>query len=119
MLYDAYYHPRLSEFDQTVFQAFVPQDHYLRQALEGIPRDDFYNVLAPYYSEAVGRPAESPVLMLKLEYLRYHDNLSDRQGIARATTDLGYRYFLRPGDAHSARSISRLNQQSARVGGTG
>jgi transposase len=35
--------------------------------------------------------------MLKLEYLRYHDNLSDRQVIARAATDVAYREFLQLG----------------------
>jgi hypothetical protein len=32
--------------------------------------------------------------MLKLIYLGYHHNLSDRQVIARAETDLAFRYFL-------------------------
>jgi IS5 family transposase len=34
-------------------------------------------------------------MMLKLEYLRYHHNLSDREVIARAQTDLAFRFFLR------------------------
>lgn len=97
MLYDRYYQPHLSEFDQQVFAAFVPPNHFLRRALQRIPWEKFYEVLAPYYSAEMGRPAESPVLLLKLEYLRYHDNLSDRQVIARATTDLSYRYFLQLG----------------------
>jgi IS5 family transposase len=33
--------------------------------------------------------------MLKLEYLRYHHNLSDREVIARSVTDLAFRNFLR------------------------
>ena len=32
--------------------------------------------------------------MLKLEYLRYHYNLSDRQVIDRGSTDIAFRYFL-------------------------
>jgi hypothetical protein len=32
--------------------------------------------------------------MLKLEFLQYHDNLSDRQVILRAGTDVSYRLFL-------------------------
>jgi transposase len=77
-----------------VYLAVVPADHYLRRALQAVPWDDFYVLLAPYYSRELGRPAESPVLMLKLEYLRYHHNLSDREVIARAETDLGFRCFL-------------------------
>ena len=97
MLCDQYYRPRLSEFDQQIFRRLVPADHYLRRAQQAIPWDEFYDVLAPYYQADVGRPAESPVMMLKLEYLRYHDNLSDRQVIARATTDVAYREFLQLG----------------------
>ena len=33
-------------------------------------------------------------MMLKLEYLRYHHTLSDRQVIDRATTDVAFRFFL-------------------------
>jgi transposase len=97
MLCDEYYCPRLSEFDQQVFRALVPSDHFLRRAKQVIPWDEFYDVLVPYYEADVGRPAESPVMMLKLEYLRYHDNLSDRQVIARSATDVAYREFLQLG----------------------
>ena len=97
MLCDQYYRPRLLEFDQQIFRALVPPDHYLRRAQRAIPWDKFYDVLAPYYRADLGRPAESPVLMLKLEYLRYHDNLSDRQVIGRAATDVAYREFLQLG----------------------
>lgn len=86
--------PRLSESDQSVYRTIVPAGHYLRKALEVVPWDDFHAVLARYYSADQGRPAESPVLMLKLEYLRYHHNLSDREVIARAETDLAFRCFL-------------------------
>jgi len=86
--------PPLSEFDQQVYRTVVPSDHYLRKVLEVVPWDGFYELLAPFYSEDLGRPAESPVLMLKFEYLRYHHNLSDREVIVRAETDLAFRYFL-------------------------
>ena len=88
------FRPRLSEFDLQVFGAFVGPDHVLRKALEVVPWNDFDDVLAEYYSPDLGRPPQSPVLMLKLEYLRYHHDLSDRQVIDRAGTDIGFRYFL-------------------------
>ncbi len=87
--------PVLSEFDLQVYRTIVPRDHFLRKVLQVIPWDTFHDVLAPYYTPNKGRPAESPVLMLKLEYLRYHHNLSDREVIARAETDLAFRFFLR------------------------
>ena len=86
--------PRLSEFDQEVYRTVVAPDHYLRKALRVVPWSDFHDLLAPYYSPDMGRPAEDPVLMLKLEYLRYHHNLSDREVIGRTVTDLAFRCFL-------------------------
>jgi transposase len=84
----------LSEFDQQVCRAVVPPDHFLRKVLQVVPWEDFRELLAPFYSANMGRPAEDPVLMFKLEYLRYHYNLSDCGVIARAQTDLAFRYFL-------------------------
>ena len=86
--------PPLSDFDQQAYRVVVPPGHFLRKVLQVVPWDDFHSLLTPYYSADMGRPAEPPVLMLKLEYLRYHHNLSDREVIGRAETDLAFRYFL-------------------------
>lgn len=93
MLRDRFPYPP-TVFDQQVFEAFVPPDHHLRKAFEVIPWDDFHEILASYYSLDEGQPAKPPVLLLKLEYLRYHYSLSDRQVIERAKTDIAFRYFL-------------------------
>jgi transposase len=116
MLVDEYYCPRLSEFDQQVFRALVPNDHFLHRVQQAIPWDSFYDVLAQYYQADVGRPAESPVMMLKLEYLRYHDNLSDRQVIGRATTDVAYREFLQLGVQSPLPDASSLCYFRGRLG---
>jgi len=86
--------PPLSEFDRLVYSHVVPPDHYLVKVLLAVPWEDFHNMLAPYYCKDKGRPAELPVLMLKLEYLRYHHNLSDRDVITRCGTDMAFRFFL-------------------------
>lgn len=86
--------PRLAEYDERIYRQVVGRDHFLRKVLRVIPWDDFEARLAPYYSEDLGRPCEHPVLMLKLEYLRYHFNLSDRDVINRSETDLAFRNFL-------------------------
>jgi len=83
-----------SEFDRQIFEWVVPPEHHLRNALKAIDWNGFEEQLACFYSLHRGRPAESPVRMLKLEYLRYHYNLSDRQVIDRASTDIAFRYFL-------------------------
>jgi hypothetical protein len=59
MLCERNYHPQLSAFDQQVFWALIPVDHYLRRVQQVIPWDEFYDVLAPSYQADVGRPAES------------------------------------------------------------
>jgi transposase len=116
MLCEQYYYPRLSELDQQFYRKLVPVDHYLRRAQRAIPWDELYAVLAPFYQADVGRPAESPVMMLKLEYLRYHDNLSDRQVIARAATDVAYREFLRVGVESLLPDPSSLSYFRGRLG---
>ena len=83
-----------SEFDHQIYEMVVPQEHHLRKALQVVDWEDFEGQLAPYYSPDQGRPARSPVRMLKLEYLRYHYQLSDRQVIDRARTDMAFRFFL-------------------------
>ncbi len=86
--------PHITDFDQQVYRIVVPQDHYLVNAMQVIPWDEFIEPLAVYYSPDKGRPPYSPVFMLKLEYLRYHYNLSDREVIHRVETDLAFRCFL-------------------------
>lgn len=86
--------PVFSETDLLVFEALVPRDHYLCRARESIDFEGLRPVLAPYYSPDHGRPAEDPTRMLKLEFLQYHDVLSDREVMERAQTDVAYRYFL-------------------------
>lgn len=86
--------PAVSEVDLAVYREVVPEDHFLRKVAEVIHWDSFREKLAQYYSPDMGRPGEDPVVMLKLLYLSYHHNLSDRQVIERAKTDLAFRCFL-------------------------
>jgi transposase len=81
----------LISWDLEIFGIVVPEDHYLRNVASDIPWDDFRDLLAPYSCQDMGRLSILPVVMLKLEYLRYHHNLSDRQAIARAETDLAHK----------------------------
>ena len=83
-----------TEFDRQVFEAFVPRDHFLRKALEVIPWESFHELLAPFYSPDRGRPSAPPVLLLKVESLRYAYHLLDRQVIERSQTDMAFRYLL-------------------------
>ena len=86
--------PVWSETDLEVFRHLVSPDHFVRRALEAVDFERFRPLLAPFYSEDLGRPAEDPVRMLKIGFLQYQHILSDRQVIERAQTDAAYRFFL-------------------------
>ena len=80
--------------DHAIFEATVPADHYLRRVLAVIDFEHFREKVAGCYSSHQGRPAIEPVLLLKLEFLQYHYNLSDRQVVEQARYNMAFRYFL-------------------------
>jgi transposase len=82
------------ERDQEIFQATVRADHYLRRVKAVIDFERFRSLLAATYSPDHGRPAIEPLLLLKLEFLQYQYNHSDRQVIEQARCNMAYRYFL-------------------------
>ena len=87
------YHWELTDTDRLVFGKLVPSDHYLRKVKELIDFEAFREHLRDAYSDR-GRPAEDPVLMLKLEFLEFYYDLSDREVIAEARVNVAFRYFL-------------------------
>jgi transposase len=109
----------LTEFDRQLFSLLVPRDHALRRALALIPWDEFAKRLSIYYVPDQGRPALWPVLMLKLEYLRYQFGLSDRQVIKRAETDVAFRYFLQISSREVLPDPTSLAHFRGRLGETG
>lgn len=111
--------PPLTPLDHQAFGVFVPLDHHLRKAQELIPWDELHEELADAYSPDQGRPSEPPVLMLKLLYLAYHYNLSDREVIERARTDLAFRWFLQVDMNHRLVDPSSLCYFRARLGADG
>ena len=109
----------VSETDLTVFDALVLRDHYLRRADERIDFPALRETVVPFYSPDRGRPAEEPVLLIKLEFLQYHDQLSDRQVITRARTDVAYRWFLGLGLEDDLPDPSELTKFRGRIGAAG
>jgi transposase len=82
------------ERDQEIFQATVPENHYLRRVKAVIDFERLRPLLADVYSNDQGRPAIEPLLLLKLEFLQYQYNLSDRQVIEQSRGNMAYRHFL-------------------------
>lgn len=93
MLKETYYRPP-TELDGLIFEKLVPADHYLRKVKALIDFERYRDTLASCYSPDEGRPADDPVLMVKLEFLEFHYNLSDRQVIAHTQVNVAFRYFL-------------------------
>jgi len=93
MLRASYYTPP-SAIDEQVFTALVPDDHYLRRVKTILDFERYRTLLSPCYSATDGRPADDPVLMVKLEFLQFHYRLSDREVIAEAQVNVAYRFFL-------------------------
>jgi transposase len=83
-----------TELDELVFSATVPADHYLRRVLQAVDFARCRELLATVYCSQLGRPAVEPLLLLKLEFLEYHYNLSDRQVVEQAQYNMAFRWFL-------------------------
>ena len=109
----------LSETDELIFEALVFRDHYLRRAERYIDFLALRDVVAQFYNRDEGRPAEEPILMLKLEFLQYHDNLSDRQVFTQAQTNVAYRRFLGLGLHDNLPEHSTLSKFRGRIGAEG
>jgi transposase len=90
----AWLHVPPTDLDQQVFEALVPDDHYLRRVKAAVDFDALRPILAESYPSPTGRPAVEPVLLLKLEFLEYHYNLSDREVIEQAGVNVAFRFFM-------------------------
>jgi transposase len=83
-----------TDLDERVFTATVPSEHYLRRVLQAVDFARCRDLIATVYCSEHGRPAVEPVLLLKLEFLEYHYNLSDRQVVEQAQYNMAFRWFL-------------------------
>lgn len=116
MLIPEPYRYQITDIDQSMFRRLVREDHPLAIALREIDWEGFRPVLESYYSRDKGQPAIDPVRILKLEFLRYQYNLSDREVIERAGTDLAFRFFLQVGLTFRTPDPSLLCQFRGRLG---
>lgn len=77
-----------------LYDMIIPQDHFLRKLKENVDFSFVNKLVENEYSKTFGRPANEPELMFKLLFLQKKDDLSDREVIARAKTDMSYKFFL-------------------------
>ncbi len=90
----ANYYTEPTELDQLIFEKLVPANHYLRKVKVAIDFARFRKQVRDCYDDEMGRQAEDPARMIKLEYLEIQYNLSDREVIADAQVNVAFRFFL-------------------------
>ncbi len=115
MLRESYYREP-TDTDRLVFERLVPPGHYLRQVKAVIDFEALREHLRDAYSPQVGRPAEDPILLLKLGFLEFHYGLSDREVIAEAQVNVAFRYFLDLSLESALPSPALLSQFRSRLG---
>jgi transposase len=93
MLKSSYY-IEPSEVDRLIFEKLVPNDHLLRRVKEAIDFEPLREKVKACYSAEMGRGAEDPVRMIKLEFLQFYYGLSDREVLKQLQVNVAYRYFL-------------------------
>jgi IS5 family transposase len=84
-----------SEPDLLFYDRLLPQDHPLVLILDFIPWESFLPEIESHYDRVHGRPTIPLLIPLKLEFLRYWYNLTDRGVFDRLATDIVFRYFVR------------------------
>ena len=99
-----------------VFKKLVPLGHYLRRAKRVIDLERLREVVVDCYRAAMGRTAEDPVRLIKLEFLQFHATLSDREVIAEAQVNGAFRFSLDLSLASRLPVPSLLSQFRTRLG---
>ena len=83
----------ISQFN-GIYDTVVPKDHFLRKLNETVDFSFANRLMAKCYCLTNGRPAYEPEIMLKLLFLEMYYDLSDREMVKRAQTDMAIKMFL-------------------------
>jgi hypothetical protein len=92
----ASYAPTVTDQDQLIFDMLIPSNHYLRQVNALVDFEQYRAMMAVCYHATDGRPADDPVVLLKIGFLQTH-----------------YNRLLSP--AHSCRGLCQLSHESVPV----
>jgi len=77
-----------------LYDILIPKDNVLRRLIEMVDFSFVNDEVAEKYSIDMGRTAVDPVQMFKYLFLKVFYNLSDRDLVNRAKTDLSLKFFL-------------------------
>jgi len=115
MLKSSYY-SEPSELDVLIFEKLIPQEHLLRKVKATIDFEAFRGLVKECYSQEMGRTAEDPVRMIKIEFLQFLYGLSDREVLNQIQVNVAYRYFLELSMDSALPSHGLLSQFRSRLG---
>lgn len=78
----------------SLYDILIQKDNFWRKLKESVDFGFVREDIQKNYSEDMGRPAESPELMLKFLLLKTQRKLSDRDLVDRVRYDMEMKYFL-------------------------
>ena len=78
----------------ALYDIVIPKDHLLRQINELVDFSFVDEMLRETYTLDNGRPGYRPQVMFKYLMLKRMYELSDRDVVSRAMTDMAFKYFL-------------------------
>ena len=110
------YYTEPTEMDKMVFEKLIPGDHYLRKVKAIIDFEIFREKVKDCYSPDMGRTAEDPVRLIKLEFLEFQYSLSDRDVIPETQVNVAFRFFLDLSLDSKLPVASLLSQFRSRLG---
>jgi len=110
-------HTTDSFFGDFLYERIVPQDHFLRKAKELIDWSSFSVKLIKYYKGEglVGRAPYNPSVILRMLFLCYLYNISERQIEERVNMDMAFKYFAGLGADEKAPDHSTLTYFKERL----
>jgi transposase len=110
------YYIKPTEVDLIVYEKLIPSDHLLRKVKKAIDFERFREIVKDSYSETMGRGAEDPVRMIKIGFIQYAYDLSDREVLGQMQVNIAFRYFLDLSLDSSLPTTGLLSQFRKRLG---
>lgn len=108
-----------SFFGSFLYEQVIPKDHFLVKAKEIINWSRFSEKLLRWYriseSKGGGNPPYNPALLLRMLFLSYLYNISERQIEERVNFDLSFKYFVGLGAEEKAPDHSTLTYFKERL----
>jgi transposase len=77
-----------------IYGVLIPEDHLLRRIRDNVDFSFAHDLVSHHYCLDNGRPGIAPELLLRISFLQYLFNLSDREAIEGCRQRLDFKFFL-------------------------